>query len=257
MRAAKRPVSRSAWLIPVLALALAGCVTETPGAPEPASREARVQAQINLARGYLDSDDPSRARVPLERALEIDPGSADALGLFAVFYQRDEEMELAEQYYRRALRADANHPANLNNYAALLYAQGRYKEALDPLQKLVAITSYRGRATAFENLGLTQMRLGEVEPARNAFRRALSLNPELPGSNLEIADLAYRDGDYRTAADHYDVFRQRARQSPRSLCLGISLARALGDSDQRASYEIALRNLYPGSPEAAQCIPGG
>lgn len=248
---------RGALLIPVLALALGGCVNNLPPKPEPATKEARVQAQINLARGYLESDDPSRARVPLERALEVDPVSADALGLFAVFYQRDDEFELAEQYYRRALRADPSHPVNLNNYATLLYGQGRYRDALDPLRKLVSITSYRGRAMAYENLGLTELKLGETEPARTAFKRALALNPELLGSNLELADLAYREADYATAAQYYEVFKVRARQSPRSLCLGINLARASGDSDQRASYEIALRNLYPDSAEARDCVAGG
>jgi type IV pilus assembly protein PilF len=245
-------------LLPVvLVAALAGCVTEGGVAPEPAPKEARAEAQINLARGYLDSDDPSRARVPLERALEIDPNSADALGLFAVFYQRDEEPKLAEQYYKRALRADPAHPANLNNYAVMLYSQGRYEEALRPLESLVEITSYRGRAMAFENLGLTRLKLGATADARAAFGRALGLNPDLSASNLEIADLAYREGDYPTALKHYDVFRARARQSPRSLCLGINLARAVNDADQRASYEVALRNLYPQSTEAAQCLAGG
>jgi type IV pilus assembly protein PilF len=248
---------RAALLIAVLGIALGGCVTETPGVPEPASKEARLEAQINLARGYLESTNPARARAPLERALEIDPGSADALGLFAVFYQRDEEYDLAETYYRRALRADSRHPANLNNYAAFLYAQGRYKEALGPLQTLVSITSYRGRAMAFENLGLTQLRLGQNAEARAAFDRALGLSPEMSGSNLEMAALAYGDGDYRSAQQYYDVFRARSRQSPRSLCLGIKLARATGDADQRASYEVALRNLYPESPEARDCILGG
>jgi len=247
---------RGVLLVAVLATALSACVTETTGVPEPATKEARVQAQINLARGYLESEDRSRAKVPLERALEIDPGSADALGLMAVYYQGEEEPKLAEEYYRRAMRADSRNAPNLNNYAGLLYSQGRYREALAPLETLVANTSYRGRATAYQSLGLTQLQLGEVAEARAAFTRALSLNPQLAASNLELADLAYRDGDHAAAVRYYDLFRARARQTPRSLCLGIDLARATGDSDQRASYEIALRNLYPQSPEAGQCLDG-
>lgn len=247
--------TRAAVAVTLAAALLAGCVTEM-GGPKPAPREARLDAQINLARGYLESDDPSRAREPLERALEIEPGSADALGLFAVYYQREEEPELAEQYYRRALRADGRHARNLNNYAALLYGQGRYREALEPLGKLVEDTSYRGRPQAYESLGLTQLQVGNREAARAAFTRALALNDDLPVSNLELADLSYQAGDYQAAQRLYDAFRARARQSSRSLCLGIRLATAVGDGDQRASYAIALRNLYPDSPEAAECLNG-
>jgi type IV pilus assembly protein PilF len=248
--------SRAIGSATLLLVLLAGCVTEGLDVPEPASKADRVQAQINLARGYLESTDPSRARTPLENALKIDPGSADALGLFAVYYQRESEPGLAEEYYRRALRADPRHARNLNNYAALLYGQGRYREALGPLETLVEDTSYRGRPMAYETLGLTQLQLGRTAPAQAAFTRALALNPELPTSNLELADLAYRAADYATASQHYELFRARARQTPRSLCLGINLAVATGDVDQRASYEIALRNLYPDSPEAAGCIHG-
>lgn len=249
--------ARTAGIVWVaICLGLAGCVTETTG-PEPASTDARVQAQLNLARGYLESGDRSRVREPLERALEINPRSADALGLLGVYYQGEEEFALAEQYYRRALRADARHAASLNNFAVLLFSQERYREALVPLRTLVRDTTYRARDVAFENLGLTELRLGQQAEAQAAFTRALSLNPDLPLSHLELADLAFKAGDLPTAASHYDRFRALARQFPRSLCLGIDLARAQGDADQRASYEIALRNLYPDSPEASRCIVGG
>ncbi len=249
---------RAGWLAAVLLVALMGCVTETSGGrPEPAAADARLQAQINLARGYLESGDRSRAVEPLERALEINPRSADALGLLAVYYQAEEEFELAETYYRRALRADARHPQSLNNYAVLLYGQGRYREALAPLRTLVRDTSYRGRDGAFENLGLTELQLGQVGEARAAFERALALNANLVTSNLELADLALGAGDHAAAVRYYERFRSISRQTARSLCLGINLTRALGDDNQRASYQIALKNLYPDSREARECIIGG
>ena len=249
---------RAGWLVAAVLLAMMGCVTETSGGrPTPAAADARLQAQINLARGYLESGDRSRAVEPLERALEINPRSAEALGLLAVYYQAEEEFELAETYYRRALRADARHPQSLNNFAVLLYGQGRYREALVPLRTLVKDTSYRGRDAAFENLGLTELQLGYEDEARTAFERALSLNSSLVTSNLELADLALRAGDHAAAVGYYERFRALSRQSARSLCLGINLARALGDDNQRASYEIALKNLYPDSREARECIIGG
>ena len=250
-----KPAARIASLASTLVLLMA-CVTETTGVPEPASKEDRLAAQINLARGYLESADPGRARGPLERALEIDSGSADALGLLAVFYQQEGEIKLAEDYYRRALRSDPRHAPNLNNYAALLYSQGRYQEALDPLRRLVAITSYRGRAQAYESLGLTELRAGSRQKAREAFEQALRLTPEMSGSALELAELAFNDGDNVAASRYYEQYRSRERQTPRSLCLGIDLARAVGDADQRASYEIVLRNMYPDAPETARCTSG-
>ncbi len=238
-------------------LLLGGCVTETTGGlPAPAPAPERVQAHLDLARGYLAQRDWNRARAPLEKALEIDPRSAEALTLMAVLYQSEGEAELAEQYYRSALRYNPSHPQALNNYGTFLYGQGRYEEALNPLRKLVTDPTYPARSQAYENLGLTELREGNREAARQAFERALSLNSTQPRSSLELADLAFQDGDLSAAKAYYDAFRTQARQTPRSLCLGVTLARAEGDSDRAASYALALTNLYPNSPEARACVDG-
>lgn len=242
----------------VLALAgltlLAGCVTTTTG-PRPAAPQVQLQAHLDLARGYLEQRSWSRAREPLERALAIDPRSAEAHALMGVMYQGQKEPALAEEAYRRALRHDPRHPMALNNYATFLYARGRYQEAAERLRTLVQNPDYRDRPRAYESLGLTELRLGNRERAREAFRRALSFNEVLPRSSLELAQMAFTDGDYRVAGEYYDMFRSRARQTPDSLCLGIRLATHSGNEDQAASYAIALRNLYPDSEEARRCLP--
>ena len=40
-----------------------------------------------------------------------------------------------------------------------------------------------------------------------------------------------------------------ARPTSRSLWLGVRLSRVLGDQDQLSSYALALKNLFPESPE--------
>ena len=87
--------------------------------------------------------------------------------------------------------------------------------------------------------------------------RSLSLGAVQPRSSLELADMFFQDGDLSAAKGYYDAFRSQARQTPRSLCLGVSLARAEGDNDGAESYALALYNLYPDSPEARSCRNGG
>lgn len=253
-RAARRTPARRWGLLPLLlAAALSGCVTETTERT-PAPRSVQLQAHLDLARGYLENRDYNRAREPLERALEIDPRSAEAATLMAVLYQAQNEPELAERYYRQALRSDPDFSMALNNYGTFLYGRGRFEDALDPLRRLVEDPDYRERARAYQNLGLTELKVGNKDRAREAFERSLSFNAVLPASCLELAQLAYEDGAFADAGRYYDMFRERARQTPRSLCLGIELARQAGNHDQRASYEIALKNLYPDSAEARRCL---
>jgi len=247
---------RLAWAVVGLVL-VCGCVTTDTGRREPAPKHVQLQAQLDLARGYLEQRSWNRAKSPLERALAIDPRSAEAYTLMGVMFQGQNETRLAEEAYQRALRLNPRHVMALNNYGSFLYAQGRYEEALGPQRTLVRDPSYRERARAYENLGLTELEVGNTGRARDAFQRALSFNVVLPRSSLELARMAYEEGDRQSAEQYYDMFRSRARQTPRSLCLGIRLAGDAGNSDQAASYAIALKNLYPNSPEASRCIPEG
>ncbi|MFW6094627.1 MAG: type IV pilus biogenesis/stability protein PilW [Pseudomonadota bacterium] len=242
------------WALTAALLLLAGCVTERMGGSEPAPRSVQLQAQLDLARGYLDQRDWARAREPLKRALEIQPRSAEAHALMAVLHQNQSDPDLAEEHYRRALRYDRDFAMALNNYGSFLYAQGRYEEALRPLRRLVRDPDYRARAQAYENLGLTELKVGNRAEAERAFERALSFNAVLPRSSFELARLAFDDGRHAEARRYYEMFRGRMRQTPATLCLGLRLARQAGDSDRIASYRMALSNLHSDSPEAQRCI---
>jgi type IV pilus assembly protein PilF len=250
---ARKIVLRSLAFSLVVAF-LVGCVTEsTGGLPGPAEDQDRVRAQLDLARGYLEQRDYNRARFPLKRALEIDPKSVEAHVLTAVLNEAQDDSELAEKHYRSALRIDPANSQALNNYGSFLYGKQRYVEAVEHLRKLVRNTDYRARSQAYENLGLAELRVGDRGAAKDAFSRALLLDRSQPRSSLELADMAYQQGDYAVAQEHYEGFRRVARQTPRSLCLGMKLGQATGDSDQLASYAMALQNLYPDSLEAKEC----
>ncbi|MCZ6641523.1 MAG: type IV pilus biogenesis/stability protein PilW [Gammaproteobacteria bacterium] len=238
----------------LLLVFLTGCVTEiTGGLPPPAEDIIRLKAQLDLARGYFDSEDWSRARPPLNRALAIDPRSVETHVLLAILSEREAEPEIAERLLEKALNIDPNHPQALNNYGTFLYSHGRFEEALVPLRRLVSNPEYHMRAQAFENLGLTELKVGTEDAAKAAFLRALRLNFRQFRSSLELADIAYSEGNFDSARSYYDGFKSMARQNPRSLCLGIKLGHELGEVDQVASYAMTLKNLYPGSREAKRC----
>ena len=231
---------------------LIACITETTGGlPPPAPVEERLQAQLDLARGYLAQRDWSRARGPLANALELDPRSVETHVLYAVLYENEGEPGIAEQYYQRALKIAPNDSQALNNYGTFLYGQGRYQDALVPLRRLVKDTEYHLRAQAYENLGLTEIRLGNFDEAKAAFVRSLELNFAQSRSSLELADLHYAEGDFTTAQEYYVGYLNLSRQTARSLCLGMKLGAVAGDDDQIASYGMQLRNLHPQA--AGQC----
>lgn len=233
-------------------LCIAGCTTTVVGdlGPQPGTKEERVEAHLALARGYLENRDLDRARGPLESALKIDPKSAEAHVLLAIIYQaQGEDARAVERQYKIALRYAPASSQALNNYGTFLFSQGRYDDAREYLEKAVADPAYPRRAQAYENLGLCELRLGEMDAAERSFQRSVRLDSAGARANLELADIYFNAGDHPASARYYAVFTRTTQQTARSLWLGVQLARIRDDQDTVASYGLALRNLYPGSAE--------
>ena len=232
---------------------LAGCVSVTQtklGEPAPTAR--RVQAQLDLARGYLENRDYARARRPLLRALDLDPDAVQAQVLAGVLDEGEREAELAERHYKRALEIDPANPQALNNFGAFLYRQGRHEAALAPLRRVVTDTGYRQRAQAFENLGLAELRLGRVDAAQLAFERARNLGGRQPRSSLELAEIAFTRRDYGAAERHYHDYLRHAGETERSLCLGLRLRNVPGATQRSAIHAAQLQRQYPQAIEACR-----
>ncbi|MEM1230070.1 MAG: type IV pilus biogenesis/stability protein PilW [Pseudomonadota bacterium] len=251
-----RSIPSQRLLVPLLValLGAGGCVTtETGGLPAPAAKERRVQAQLDLARALLSERKFDRARDPLDRALKIDDESVEAHVLYAVLSDGEGEPEIAEKYYRKAIRLGPENAQALSNYGAFLIARARTDEALPLLERAVQDTGYVLRSQAYENLGIARQLLGDRAAAQMAFARAVSLNRGQARSNLELAEMALADGKAVDARELLNNYRAVASQTPRSLCLGIQAAQQLGDADSLASNTIALKNLFPDSTEARRC----
>ena len=233
-----------------LVMLLGGCVTtETTGGPKSATQQQKLTAFLDLARGYLEKRDYTNARRPLEQALRVDPSSAEAHVLMASVYAAEGDSELAEQQYKDALRYEPKNAMAQNNYGSFLFAAGRYKEAAQHLKIAANDTKYGRRGQAYENLGLTQLKLNQPADAEQSFLRALMLNTTQPRSALELADLYFSSGDFARSKQYFEAFNSTARPTARSLWLGVRLSRVLDDQDQLSSYALALKNLFPDSPE--------
>ncbi|MDM1695326.1 type IV pilus biogenesis/stability protein PilW [Thiopseudomonas alkaliphila] len=235
------------------ALWLTACVSSGNGNPLKSSsgREQAVDAYVQLGIGYLQDGLTEQAKVPLKKALEIDPKSAHAHGTLAYVFQQEMEYELAEQHFLKAIAQDRS-PRMLNNYGSFLYERKQYAKAYKLFTEAAKDTMYPERSRVFENLGLTASKLGNSSEAEHYLARSLRLNPEQPRASLELATLLFEQQQYVPAQKNYENFQRFGEQNPQSLLLGIRLARIFNDHSQAASLELQLRRLYPASAEYKQ-----
>lgn len=237
-------------LLPLLlAVLVQGCVTTTTSSFK-ADKKAEVQYRVEAATGYLQKGDTERAVAQLRRALELEPNDPAIHDTLAQVFWKTGEYELAEEHFRKALAADPKYSRARNNYAAFLYERGDARGAIRELEIVVSDTLYDGRAAAFANLGRAYEKVGDTAKAEEVLVRAVKMDVRQYPAMLTLAEINYGRGEYQVAGRYYEQFRRAApRQTPRSLLLGIRLARLSGDHDAEASYSLQLKSMYPDSAE--------
>ena len=238
----------------LLAALLASCVTSTTGGfgVEPSDEQA-TQDYIQLAIAYYDADDMVGARRHINNAIAIDDRNADIYTILALTFQREGDLELAEENFRRAIRLDRDNSRARNNYAVLLFSVERYRDAYDQLERVVNDSGYENRAIAFENLGRSALRIDRLQDAEYAFERAMQINSNLYISALELARLKFDNQDWVGARQYYrryltivDFFG--VAHTPQALLAGIQIEGRFQNQELVDDF-VLLLNLYQDSPE--------
>lgn len=240
----------------VAGLLLAACA---PVVVEDSSRKVdksgAARDRVAIAAEYIRQGEDDKALSYIQLALKSDPSSAEAHNLMGVLMERDGNAKAADRAFRKAIRLRDDYAQAHNNYGSFLFRQKRYKSALKQYQVASEDITYANRALALEGLGRSAWMLERYDDARGAFTRALNLDGNLPVATLYMAEIRLQQEKYEEARGLYRRFLEFTRDVPQtaqSLWLGIRLERRFGDRDALASYELALKRLYPDSPEYQQ-----
>ena len=157
---------------------------------------------------------PQDALGPLEKAVSLDPDSAEA--------QNDLGMALAEL--------------------------GRHSEAIQRFEKAIALKS--DFATAHNNLGNALKAERRVGDAIRHFKQAIALRPDYPLAEFNLAGALAKQERHDKAIEHYRKALSGRPEWIAALC-GLGFSLFLNDQVEEglASYERAL-SLDPASAEA-------
>jgi tetratricopeptide (TPR) repeat protein len=165
----------------------------------------RPGARINLAQLYARTRQPDKAIAAYKGALEIMRGPSRQ-GLKADEEKQWKELEeaatfnLAQLYaltgkneealtaYRELIARDPNNAVAKSNMAVVLRTLNRADEASKIYNELLSADL---SATEYFNVGVGLFRSSQFEPAANAFRKALSKNPQMRDAQYNMAQALY------------------------------------------------------------------
>jgi tetratricopeptide (TPR) repeat protein len=120
------------------------------------------------------------AQRAMKNVLAVDAEHAESLNFLAYALALDNrDLDQALEYAQRAIRLNPA-PHILDTLGWVYYRQGRYLEALKVIEE--ASSQLSNDAVVFEHLGEIHLALQNLDEAREAFARALELQPD----NLEL-----------------------------------------------------------------------
>ena len=211
-----------------------------------------AETYVQLGLGYLRRGDRQRSRANLLKALERNDKSAAAHNGLALLSQLEDENELAEEHFKKAISYEPELTRVRNNYGVFLFGQKRYKDAYKQFLIASEDVSYPRRANIFFSIGQIAKQLSKPDEAKQAWEKAIKLNPELPGPFLELAEVYFKAGDYPKTKRYLEHYETLSKPSPRVLWLAVRLEHAFGNKDGVASKALALRKLFPYSEETLE-----
>jgi len=232
------PRQLSAAIMLLGSLWLTGCASQSQLSGAGDNQTAEAYTRLGVA--YLERNNLTRAMNALERALQAAPRDAEALQAMAMVHQRQGEAALADETFKRALKADPSFTRARNNYAAFLYDRGRLREACEQLETAAQDTQYDSRGQLFANLGQCQLELGDVAAARDSLARAQAISPRRPRSYLLMAELEYAQGNLGRAEQQVETYMRLAGPRAEALRLARDIARDRGDAATAGFYSDQL-----------------
>jgi type IV pilus assembly protein PilF len=237
-------------LLAVVTSILMGCMSSVPQ-KSTTNPEARFEQHIKLAKQYIGSKNRDLARVHLTKASRFKSRSNrfQLHNGYALLYQMEQEIELAEASYRKAIASNKTNSMVRYNFGAFLYNQERFKEALEQIKHASADLDYERRPQAFYIQGLAHGRLGQNKQALRAFEKTTQLSPGFAPPYLEAAEIYYAQQRLPIAKRALDQYTYMAQPNAKSLWLAVRLEDSFGNRDGAASEGLKLKNLFPYSRE--------
>ena len=211
------------------------------------------RALLTLALIYDTTKDFLKARQVYEKVLSLNPGSTTAMNNLAYIYAEQlHQLDKAYELARKARTLEPVNPAVADTLGWILYRQARYQQALSLIRE--AAVRLPDAPEIQVHLGLANYMMDQPEPARAAFKKAVSAPADFASKPEARKWLAFLEDDSGAPRQlTIDELEKLLQQRPNDLVARVRLGELYEKQGAiekaAAAYEAAL-NVNPKLTEA-------
>jgi tetratricopeptide (TPR) repeat protein len=119
-------------------------------------------------------------------------------------YESSQQLDKAEEAYKKAVALDPSHPLPLYNIGVIYFKQQRYDEAIEAYERSISLNPTFSKP--YNNLAAIYDILGNTDKAETAFKRAIEANPLIP-------ELHFNLGKFYISHKRYDEAVSELREA--------------------------------------------
>src|SRR6266851_8704988 len=212
--------------------------------------DASEEARAAMLRGRLlvSQHHAKDAEVAFERAVQLDPNSAEVHAVYGSFRLQRREYDKAQKQLEAALVLDPANPRVLADLARAYLGTNRLLEADKRIQE--ALAKAPSDPMVLYAQGKVAEAIGKQEDAYKAYDKALQKKPDLAEAFLAQGSIWFSRGDKQKAREKLDAVLKTPSRTAREEEAAGDLALDLGDGKTgKECYQRAL-HLDPEDPQA-------
>ena len=168
----------------------------------------------SLGQGYLGARSTRKGIETLERAVAIEPRSADIQYMLGMAYARAGRNEEAQGAFAIYLEEDPQNVNALNMMGYMLLSQGQAEEAIPYFERYAELAP--DDANSHDSLGEGLMTAGRLEDSAREYERAIELNPSFSNSHLMLGRVYTQLGKREAATVAYERFLELIDTGPQA-----------------------------------------
>lgn len=217
---------------------------------EPEIRK-RATNRLRLAVLYFTDGKFTVALDEVKQAIAADPSWFEAYNMRGLIYRRLGDTAMAESSFQKALALNPGSADVKHNYAVYLCDQRRGAEALKLFAGALDTPGYGRRANTWAAQGACQRSMGQAADAEASFLRSYELDAANPVTGYNLALLLFQREDFVRSQFYVRRLNNSELANAESLWLGIKVERKLGNREAVAQLAGQLKKRFPQSVEAS------